>query len=432
MKHFVSKIWNSPSVRDVGKLLSANVIAQALGLLIYPILTRLYSPEDFGLLNLFMSIGGILVLLATWEWYNAIVLPKKEEEACAIVHICLVSIGALTAILLITIPLSGYIAQLFKSPRLAQFYCLLPLYVLLMSLWNVLNYWYIRYKAYGRISGYQISQSLFSAGYKTGFGALGWAPGGLIWGSVLSPLCALIISIALSAKKFLRPLFEWDWKACKETARKYGNFPKYSTPRVLLNSVATQLPVLLLTPLFGATSVGFWGMAILLTFTPINMLTKALYQVLYQYMTERVQKGMPILGYYKSFLWMMVGGTIALQILLFFPLPMLVNWFLGEGWSVTGQLIRWTFPWMLFYVLTFTTGFIPDIFAKQKAELFFEVILAGLRILGLVAGIFGKSFEYAIAGYCVGSAIGTLARFIWQTMLVRQYEQTLTPGSSSI
>ena len=83
MKHFVSKIWNSPSVRDVGKLLSANVIAQALGLLIYPILTRLYSPDDFGLLSLFMSIGGILVLLATWEWYNAIVLPKKEEEACA-------------------------------------------------------------------------------------------------------------------------------------------------------------------------------------------------------------------------------------------------------------------------------------------------------------------------------------------------------------
>ena len=65
MRQFVSKIWNSPFARNVGKLLSANIFAQVLGFLVYPILTRLYAPEDFGLLNLFVNIGNILVLLAT-------------------------------------------------------------------------------------------------------------------------------------------------------------------------------------------------------------------------------------------------------------------------------------------------------------------------------------------------------------------------------
>ena len=42
--------------RNSAKLLSSNAIAQIIGLLIYPILSRLYSPDDFGLVNLFLSI----------------------------------------------------------------------------------------------------------------------------------------------------------------------------------------------------------------------------------------------------------------------------------------------------------------------------------------------------------------------------------------
>ncbi|MGN1239473.1 MAG: oligosaccharide flippase family protein, partial [Paludibacteraceae bacterium] len=75
MKEQIRKIARSELVRNSAKLLSANVIAQAIGLLVYPILTRLYSPEDFGLLNLFLSIGGVLVLLSTAEYQYAIVLP---------------------------------------------------------------------------------------------------------------------------------------------------------------------------------------------------------------------------------------------------------------------------------------------------------------------------------------------------------------------
>ena len=189
MKSFMSQIWHSASARNVGKLLSANIIAQAIGLLVYPILTRLYSPEDFGLLNLFCSIGGVLILLAPLEWYNAIVLPERDEDARPVVHISLLAIAAMTVLLVFSLPFAEPIAALFKSPDLAVYWWLLPIYVLLMSVWNVLNHWYIRRKAYGRISGYQVSQSLFSAGYKTGFGWLGFLNGGLIWSSILSPLC---------------------------------------------------------------------------------------------------------------------------------------------------------------------------------------------------------------------------------------------------
>ena len=301
MNNWWTQIWSSPSVRNVGKLLSANVIAQAIGLLVYPILTRLYSPEDFGLFSLFISIGGVLILLAGMDWFNAIVLPKTDEEARPIVHISLLSILALTVLLFALFPLAPYVADVFKAPQLASYYWLLPIYVCLVSVWNALNYWYIRRKVYGRISGYQISQSLFSAGYKVGFGWLGFLQGGLIFSSILSPFCSLVISIALSAKQHLKILFPWSLQACMEAAKRYNNFPKFSLPHSLINNIAGQLPVLLLTPFFSMREVGFWSMALLLAYAPINTITRAIYQVFYQKTTELVNARKPIAHLFRRF-----------------------------------------------------------------------------------------------------------------------------------
>ena len=133
MKQMVSKLGSFSSIRDVGKLFSANVFAQILGILIYPLLTRLYTPEDFGLLNLFGSIAGILIILSTLEWYNAIVLPKKDEDASSMVHLCELSIVALTLLLIATIPFAEPIAAVFKSQQLAQYYWMIPIYVPMMG-----------------------------------------------------------------------------------------------------------------------------------------------------------------------------------------------------------------------------------------------------------------------------------------------------------
>ena len=422
MKQFVSKIRNSSSARNVGKLLSANIIAQAVGLLVYPILTRIYSPEDFGLLSLFMGIGGVLILLAPMDWYNAIVLPERDEEARPIVHISLLSIAVLTILLVCSIPFAEHIAALFKSPDLAVYWWLLPIYVLLMSVWNVLNYWYVRRKAYGRISGYQVLQSLFSAGYKTEFGYLGYLNGGLIWSSILSPLCSLIITIVVSAKKHLANLLHFNFGECRQAAVAYANFPKYSLPHSLINMVAGQLPVLLLTPFFGSRMVGFWSMAILLSYAPISLISRALYQVFYQKTAEKVNNHQTIAPFFRRFVTTTLALVFPFFAVLWFILPVLTSWLLGTEWEVTGRYIRWLLPWLVCNILFTTTNYLFDVFSKQKAGLIFEILLAILRLCGLLIGIAVHSFEMAIVGYAVGSAIGNIIPFLWTMRVVRRYE----------
>ena len=418
----ISFIRNS-SVRNFAKLFSANVVAQVIGLVVYPILTRMYAPEDFGLMNLFLSISGIVVIVSTAEYYNAIVLPKKESEGVWVAYLCTCILLLVVGVTSISVFFADEIAQAFNTPALAKYYWLLPISILINGGWNILNYWHIRHTQYSSISKYQLSQSTFSAVAKIGFGHAGMVQGGLIYSMVIAPLLSLVIRIvALYRSGIKSQLLRPAWREISAMAQRYKKFPLFSLPRSFVNMVAGQLPVLLLTPLFGAEYIGWWSMALLLGFTPINMITRSIYQVLYQHTTVRVHEHQPIGGYFRRFtLWVVVVG-IPLFGVLYWLLPELTSWFLGEGWEMTSVYLRWMLPWLLCSILTASTGFLADIFFKQQIGFAFEILTAILRTAAVVIGIWREDFTLAIICYAIGTAISILAQYIWLFSLIKRYD----------
>ena len=418
----ISFIRNS-SVRNFAKLFSANVVAQVIGLVVYPILTRMYAPEDFGLMNLFLSISGIVVIVSTAEYYNAIVLPKKESEGVWVAYLCTCILLLVVGVTSISVFFADEIAQAFNTPALAKYYWLLPISILINGGWNILNYWHIRHTQYSSISKYQLSQSTFSAVAKIGFGHAGMVQGGLIYSMVIAPLLSLVIRIvALYRSGIKSQLLRPAWREISAMAQRYKKFPLFSLPRSFVNMVAGQLPVLLLTPLFGAEYIGWWSMALLLGFTPINMITRSIYQVLYQHTTVRVHEHQPIGGYFRRFtLWVVVVG-IPLFGVLYWLLPELTLWFLGEGWEMTSVYLRWMLPWLLCSILTASTGFLADIFFKQQIGFAFEILTAILRTAAVVIGIWREDFTLAIICYAIGTAISILAQYIWLFSLIKRYD----------
>lgn len=420
----LSQFISSANVQNAAKLLSANVVAQIVGLMVYPILTRIYAPEDFGLLNLFLSIGGILAILSTAEYYNAIVLPKEDAEAIKVVHICLFLLLAVAGIAGISAVFSKPIANIFKTPELARYYWMTPILVLVLGGWNIINYWYIRKSLYNRISGYQLSNTVLASGCKIGFGSLGLLQGGLIYSVILAPLISLIFNIILGWKQGVRDIFQQTNENWYNIAKKYRNFPLYSLPKTLINMLAGQLPVLLLTPIFGTESVGLWSMAILLSFTPISLISRSLYQVLYQETATRVNNHQTIGRYFRNFTIGTLSIGIPLSCLLFAFMLDLVPFLLGDEWLASGIYIRWMLPWLLCSLLTSSTGFLADIFFKQKIGFGFEVLTVVLRVIGVVVGIAMNDFYISIIGYAVGSAVAVLAQFIWLMHLANAYDKT--------
>ena len=422
LKDYISSIH----VQNIAKLLSANVVAQVIGLVVYPILSRMYAPEDFGLLNLFLSIGNVLVVLSLMDYYYAIVLPKQERHAVALVHVSSLVLLITVALVALSVILAGPISALFKSPHLERYYWLMPIYVLTMGAWNILNYWYIRQKQFGQISQYLMSQSVLSAGGKIGMGYAGVLQGGMIYAIVVAPLLSLGANIVRNFRGALQPLLRVSKADMVEQSKQYRNFPCFVLPRSFLNVLAGQLPILLLTPFFGAKYVGLLSMALLLGYTPIGTITRAIYQVLYQHTTERVHATQRIGGVFWRFVvW---SSVIILPVFggLFFVLPDITSWLLGEEWRVVGTYIRWMLPWLYLSLLTGSTCYLSDVFMKQRIGLFFEILLAVCRVSGLCIGIAAKDFTTAIAAYSISTAIAVLAQFVWLASLVRKYDRGIT------
>lgn len=429
MKQFVSKIWHSPSARNVGKLLSANVIAQAIGILVYPILTRMYTPEDFGLLNLFLSIGGVLVLLSTSEYQSAILLPSNEKEAAGISRVALMVLGFWLLIISISLLFTRQIAQLFDAPKLASYYWLLIPYVAAMGGWMVYNAWLMRRRAFGRISAFQLNQSGIGVLTKLLFGWVGWLRSGLVVSSVLAPIIALSTSILRS-----RDAFRALWQPCedspRELANRYRRFPLYSMPRSLVNTLSGNLPALLLTPYFGLNQLGFFAMAMTLAFRPITMITSSMYQVLFERVAQKVRDGQSVWKTLSKRWLQMAVMVIPIMVVLALAMPWLVRFLLGAGWEQTATLIRYMLPWVTCVLLIAPLAFIGDVFGKQKLFLIIELIYLGLRIGAMIAGIWMNSFEWAII---LLSAVGTVVlsfQLICYIYILRQYEsQRLSQAS---
>lgn len=77
-------------VRNVAVLAGGTAAGQAIVVLASPVLTRLYTPEDFGVLAVYASLLCVLSTVATLRYELAIPLPKRDEDAAALVVLCLV------------------------------------------------------------------------------------------------------------------------------------------------------------------------------------------------------------------------------------------------------------------------------------------------------------------------------------------------------
>jgi O-antigen/teichoic acid export membrane protein len=421
----IKGIHKSELVRNSARLLTANVVAQAIGLLVYPVLTRLYAPEDFGLLNLFMSIGGIGVLLATMAYHDAIVLPKEESRARALMQVCGLCVAAVMVLFALTIPLAKPIAALFETPDLAQWWWLMPLYIGGMGLWNAVSNLFIRTKSFRRISVYQIAQSVLNAGGKAGLGALGWIPGGLIMPTIFSPVLAIGISLLNGGKRLVKDLFRWDGQAVREAAKEYRNFPFYSCPRMLISYLSNNLPFLLLTPVFGLTQTGYFGMAMTLAYRPIQMVVQSVYQVLYQRTTQLVNEGQRILPLLRRFVLRAVLVIAPVWVVLYGILPWLTAWLLGDEWRVCGEYIRLLLPWLMMVVLTITINYLPDIFGRQRTMMWIEILYLVLRVSALLAGIYMQSVQWAIGLYAASGTLILTGELIWFLVLAYRHDRKL-------
>jgi O-antigen/teichoic acid export membrane protein len=257
-------------------------VAQAIPIIISPILTRIYSPEEFGLLILFMSIVSILSVIVSLRYERAIIQPLDDEDAISLVVISmLVTIGVSTVLTILINIFYTQIQKLIGNNEIDILKYWVPFAVLITGFYNSLYEWHVRKKQFALSAKIVMSKGAVTAGGQVGLGTMMF-PGGLIFGYLMGIFIAffLLLKSFIKNKDFLILIF--NKKQLLKNVKKYKKMPQYSTWGALADNISLQMPTLVIATLKHVSSVGIFGLTIRVLSLPANLLSQALSSVLFQ------------------------------------------------------------------------------------------------------------------------------------------------------
>lgn len=160
--------------RSVGLLVGGTAGAQVLTVLVSPVLTRLYTAEDFGVLAVYASVLSLILVVASLRYELAIPLPEDDLDAVNLTALGFFLVFLLTFFTACAVWLSGeYIIRMLNASQLKPYLWLLPLSVFFGGIYGLFRYWSVRIKTFGAVAKTSLQQALVSiciqlAGYKLG------------------------------------------------------------------------------------------------------------------------------------------------------------------------------------------------------------------------------------------------------------------------
>lgn len=340
LKAIVQKaIPKSTFGKSVATLITGTGLAQILPIALSPILTRLYTPDDFGIFALYVSVCAIFAVIVTGKYELAIVVCRYESEAINLVVLTwmlslMVSLGLLGVIVL----WADDLVAVLDFTEVAQWLYLVPLSTFILGIYYSLNFWANRRSCYKTMAVSRIVQSASGGSAQLTAGVSSVGSGGLIVGQIIGQVfCTAFLAILI-----FRTIYK-NYRRVSVTrlcyvARRHVNYPKYMIPGQVMNVVATELPLLMLTVFFGTGVAGFYSLAHRVTAAPMSLVANAIGDVYRQGAAEQyVTRG--------DCLDLFLTSLKRLLIFAFFPLlpvvlfgPSMFIFIFGDEWRAAGEI----------------------------------------------------------------------------------------------
>jgi O-antigen/teichoic acid export membrane protein len=411
LKKSLMKIFESDFVRNVLLLMGGSLIAQVISMGSAPILTRLFTPENFGVLGLFMAIVNIGSQVGSLCYERAIVLPKKDEEAVNVFSFSLLLLSTITVIVFLAIlAFHNQILILFKKVDFGIWIWFIPLGLFLNSLFLNMKFWYIRQKRYKVISWANIAEAAVSASTKIVIGIIiGAVAGGLIGGFLLGVFVASCFLVSKS------PLFDLEkyrphisWQKMKTLARTYKKFPLFASWNILLNSFSRHLVVFMFSVFFSAEIVGFYNLGSSILGRPVFLVSQSVQNVFFQKAAQDLANKVQIRrSLAKTTLGLMAIGFLPFLILAVLGRQLFIIIF-GSNWETAGLYVQIMAPWFFVWFISSPANVVYEVCQKQDIRLYLNIALTVLRLAGLMGGY-----------YIFNEAQGSLAMYMGASILVQ-------------
>lgn len=376
---------------NVFRLSTGGVIAQVILVAATPFLSRLYSPDAFGLAALFLAVTSIVSVIGCLRYEYAIVLPEADGDArrllFASMAIALV-VAAVSAVVVLT--LGPLLLAKFNMAKLEPFLWLIPVSILAQSLIQALTFWNTRKSSFSRVAASKIVQAAVTTFLALGLGLAGYGTASSMVGSnVTGFICSALVLVVVSLGGIRNQSKEQVDVFSRHLLllRRFRRFATHSTGPSVLNAISWQLPALLLGAFFPAGIVGLYALTIKVVQTPVGLIHQAISQVFYREVAVASIDGTldKLVG--SLFAALSKAALLPCLLLLISGRDLFVFVF-GPPWDQAGLYVQILSPWVFVWFITSPLSVIYLALERHEEEIKVQSTIFTARCLFLLIGCY--------------------------------------------
>lgn len=388
-------------LKNILVLASGAALANVITLLFSLLITRIYSPEEYGYLGVFTSAIYMFAPAVALTLPMAIVLAKRDAEAWAVAKLSLAVASILSALgLLLILIFEADVLKLLNAESLQGFGWLIPVAVLIAAIFQINEQWQIRNKGYQTLARSLTIRALIIGGSQSLFGL--WKATGSVL--ILLYTFGLVLQNLFLAARIRRPLDTID-SSYKALINKYSDFIIFRAPQVLLNSFSLGAPTLLLSSFFGSSVAGFYTISFALLTVPVTLLGKSVGDVFYKEAVDSVNSGQGVrILMFKTTRNLVLLGILPFGLLAVFG-PDVFSLLYGENWRTAGEFAQWISLWLFMLLASRPAIATIPVLGLQAQLLIHELFSIFIRIGAIYWGVVEQSPIHSIIYLSISNAV---------------------------
>ncbi|OOF32717.1 oligosaccharide flippase family protein [Salinivibrio costicola] len=367
--------------KNILRLMVGNGSAQLIQFGSIPILTRFYSPEDFGVFSIAIAISGVLTVISSLQLNVAIVSLKSYVAVCR-----LLSSALLLNVMMITVSvlLTFSVSYIFYDGTINPFLILLIVFIAFFSsLNNLLKGVFVYLGTFSSLAKTFLFRSMTIASLQFLF-IFTSTSNGLIFGLLVGEIImfvTLLFVVQLQLRKKVLTVSKRTLKRLFISLKQLKAFSLYGTMQELVSVAVFWLPLFIITTIFGSAIGGEYSVSARILWPATVLLTGAVAQVLFHRMVniqkEKIAEELFLSHYFKLLFIPLIFAAYYLS-------PMIFDFILNEQWEGAISLSKYVAILCVIFIYVMPYRVIFRVLHLQKKQLIIETFISFLLLTSLL------------------------------------------------
>lgn len=364
--------------QNISILATGSIIAQIISILISPLTTRFFSPEELGVYTAILTAVSLFGPVISLKYDMVIVMTENENEEFDLINLSLILTLLFSTVFSLVYSILFLRNDFNKSGLLVVIISIFIL-LLLYGVNNILIAYNNKRSNYKLISAVGILKSFGSNGVIifAGITQLG------SFGLVLSQIIGNSLGITKMSKSLLLSIPKFRNRGIRgvpNVFKKYIDQPKYNATSAMINTSIYSGINIFVKEVYSTASLGLYSLSYRVLGIPFSIISANIAKIYYETASREKKTN----GNYKSIflktLFLLIIIIVPIMLILGYYSQTIFSFVFGKEWEQAGVYVKFLTPMFTLRLIgeSLTTSFIVSY--KQKHELFFQTLLLLLEI----------------------------------------------------